>query len=303
MIRLIAITLCLALASAAYAAEDAAPAAPAAPAPAAPAAEAKPADAAKPAGDALAAVVQVVEGTVETRTAVGQPWTPVKTGMKLAEGADIRTGFRARCILDMTDSLVQVDPLTVVRIAELKAQGNKVKTRLHMKQGNTQAVVEKPRMESDFAVVTPSATLSVRGTQGIQCGFFPAFGGTYGLSGPGLIALRSALLARLTLVRQGEYTNDWADPAFQQLLAQYIPIILNRQGGYTQDELLAALRWNAGTPTPGGLGGPMGPTGSGFQGRLQQINPSPVSPCDGGEIIDPYTPPGGEFVDITLPPH
>ena len=84
----------------------AAPPAPA-PAPAAPAAAAK-----------VTALVKTIEGTVETRPGVGQPWTPVQAGMQLAEGADLRTGFRARCVLDMTESLVQVGPLTVVRLGE-----------------------------------------------------------------------------------------------------------------------------------------------------------------------------------------
>jgi len=91
----------------------------AAPAPAAPAAAAPAAPApAAPAAAKVSALVKIVDGTVETRPAVGQPWVPVKAGAALEEGADLRTRFRARCVLDMTESLVQVGPLTVVRLGE-----------------------------------------------------------------------------------------------------------------------------------------------------------------------------------------
>jgi len=165
----------------------------------------------------LVAVVRAVIGTVETRPAKDQPWVPVTVGMTLAEGADIRTGFRARCILDMTDSLVQVDPLTVIRIGELRQEGQTVRTRLYMKHGNTQAVVEKGKIESDFAIITPSATLSVPGTKGIKAGFYPVLGGSYGLAGSGLIAVRDTMLGRQTNCGQGESTNDNATNPLQVL--------------------------------------------------------------------------------------
>lgn len=50
---------------------------------------------APPAGEKIAATVKTVEGTVETRPSVGDPWVAVKPGQQLAEGADLRTGFRA----------------------------------------------------------------------------------------------------------------------------------------------------------------------------------------------------------------
>jgi hypothetical protein len=160
------------------------PAAPAA-APAAPAAPAR-------AAAKVTALVKVVDGAVETRPTLGQPWAPVQVGMQLAEGADLRTGFRARYVLDMTESLVQVGPLTVVRIGELRKDGDKIRARVVMKQGNAQAEVVKKAVASDFAIVTPSATLSARGTQGIWCNFFPDLGGRYGLTQSGLVGVTSS---------------------------------------------------------------------------------------------------------------
>ncbi|HUU11288.1 MAG TPA: hypothetical protein VM431_12235 [Phycisphaerae bacterium] len=261
---------------------------------AAPAAAPAEQPAAAPPADAMVAVAKVVVGTVETRPAADQPWVAVTQGMKLAEGADLRTGFRARCILDTTDSLVQVDPLTVLRIGELRKDGEKVRTRLFMKHGNTQAVIEKRPVASDFAIVTPSATLSVRGTS-IKAGFFPVLGGTYGTA-QGLMAVRDAMLGRETTVAKGETTDNNATPPIQLLAELYLPVILD-SGGYDKTEKVAAGRWHASTPIPVGLQG----NNPGSQPGGQEIDPGDTSqpgddlhggrPYRGDDTIPP--PPGG----------
>jgi hypothetical protein len=193
----------------------------------------------------LQARVQAVVGTVEMRPAKGEPWRPVKVGMVLPPGTDLRTGFRARCVLDMTDGLVQIDPLSVVRIAELEQKGNEVRTRLHLKQGNAQAIVEKGHIESDFAILTPSATLAVQGTRGIQCRYYQDEGGTYGLVDAGLIAVIDGQTGRETGCRPGQSTDDRATPAPQHLANRYVPIALD-QVGHEKQEQQAASRRRAG---------------------------------------------------------
>jgi hypothetical protein len=242
----------------------------------------------------MVAVVKAVKGTVETRAGKDQPWTPVKVGMQLPAGADIRTGFRARCVLDMTDSLVQVDPLTVVRIGELRKDGETVRTRLYMMQGNTQAVVEKGKIESDFAIVTPSATLSVRGSF-INTGFFPVFGGSYGTTS-GLMAVRNTMLGRTTNCAPGESTDDTAKNPVQKLAQLYLPIILDSKA-YNPNELNAAGRWHTSTATPGGLGGGPPPnTGSQTGGQLKDPDDDSTPEKVAGHYREDITkppPPGG----------
>ena len=246
-------------------------------------------DAAKPEAKkpgSLVAVVKQVTGTVETRPAVDQPWVPVKVDMKLAEGADLRTGFRARCILDMVDSLVQIDPLTVVRIGELvRQEGNKIRTRLIMKQGNAGAIVEKEHIESDFAIVTPSATLSVRGTKNAWAIYFPDTGGAFGLVGPGLVGVRDFLLGKETLCGPGQNTNDNIDPPIKMLQGNFLPVIL-AAGGLGKQEKFAAGRWHTSNPLPGGLLGPAGPPNLSGKNGGQQKNPIlpilPIPPPNNG---------------------
>lgn len=226
----------------------------------------------EPPGEKIPATVKTVEGTVETRPSVGQPWVAVQVGQQLAEGADLRTGFRARCILDLSDSLVQVDPLTVVRIGGLRKDGGTVHTRLIIKQGNTQADVEKGRIKSDFAIVTPSATLSVRGTRGIRAGHFQGLGSNFQLLQSGSILL-TGLLGNTTPLAPGQQTNNPGLSAMNFLSQQHQnPAMDNR--GLEQMEQNACNRHNNPMPLP-----PVSPLGSGPTqnlGSLQQEMPGLV---------------------------
>ena len=229
---------------------DPAPPAPAAASPA-PAA-AKPAAEARPAADKLVAVVKIVEGTVETRPALGQPWVPVKAGDSLAEGADIRTGFRARCVLEMNKNALQVGPLAVSRIDELRRDGETVRTRILLKQGSTETNVEKKNgVKNDFTIVTPTATLSVRGTNDVQASFFPGFGGNYGLGGSGLINVTSNFTGTQTGVLPGGSTNDNVMPPGQLLAQQFNPMNIDPRA-FEQNEQDANSRWHTSLPGPPG---------------------------------------------------
>jgi hypothetical protein len=200
------------------------------------------------------AVVKEVAGTVEMRTAVGQPWTAVKVGQELPEGGDLRTGFRAKCTLAMDKNVTQVEALSVIRLGELRRDGETLKTRIYLKQGNTRSDVDKGGPKNDFAVVTPSATLSVRGTLGIQCGFFPAFGGNYGLGQAGLLSLINNQIGNTTGVKPGEQTNDQALPPGQVLAQQFLPPVLDSHA-FEKAEQNAAQRWNTSTGAPAALSG------------------------------------------------
>ena len=284
LVSLILAALVLAAGTAGRAAEpDAAPAAAEKPA-----AEKPAADAEKPnadADDALVARVKEVLGTVETRPSPKQPWAPVQVDMRLVQGADLRTGFRAKCVLDMVDSLVQIDPLTIVRIGELARREGTVRTRLILKQGNAAAIVEKERIESDFRIVTPSATLSVRGTKNAWAGFFPGFGGGYGLGGPGLVGVRDHLLGKETLCRPGQHTNDQVKPPIKMIQTHFLPVNLS-SGGLMQKEMFAAGRWQTSNPMPAGLHGPGGPPNVAGRDQGQQRDPRlpilPVLPDNSG---------------------
>jgi len=239
---------------------------------------------AAPAPEKVPATVKVVEGTVETRPAVGQPWVPVQIGQQLAEGADLRTGFRARCVLDMVDSLVQVEALSVVRLGVLVREGDAIHTRLYLKQGNTQSVVEKEHIESDFSIVTPSATLSVQGTFRVLAGNFQDTQSRFGLTDQGLIGAQNNL-GQFSLLGPGQNgSTQFMNPIFFQA-AGLLPNVAD-PFGFEQNELFASFQGGAGFPFPPGLGGPSGPPSLGGQtgqpGFLPPPPPLPSPPSNGG---------------------
>jgi len=251
--------------------------------PAAPAAE--PAAAAP---EKVPVTAKIVEGTVETRPAVGQPWVPVQVGQQLAEGADLRTGFRARCVLDMVDSLVQVEALSVVRLGVLEREGGAIRTRLYLKQGNTQSIVEKENIESDFSIVTPSATLSVQGTFRVLAGNFQDMQSHFGLTDQGSLGAENGL-GQFSLLGPGQNgSNQFMNPIFFQA-AGLLPNVAD-QFGFELNELFAAFQGGAGFPFPPGLGGPTGPLNLGGQSGQSGFLPPPPPPpppnggggCNGG---------------------
>lgn len=97
----------------------------------------------------------------------GDKWTPVKAGDKLDEMSIIRTGLRSQVVLRFEDrGRTIVGAGTKVGIARFSKQNNLVTTRLGLKYGSLNMAVDSTRGPNDAAVVTPVATLSVRGTKG-----------------------------------------------------------------------------------------------------------------------------------------
>jgi len=108
-------------------------------------------------------------------------------------------------------------------------------------------------MESDFAILTPSATLSVRGTRGIKCRFFADEGGTYGLADKGLIAIIDGMTGREAACRPGQSTNDRATKASKHLANRHMPIALDN-AGQEKKEKVASQRRRSGLAAAPGLG-------------------------------------------------
>lgn len=115
----------------------------------------------------MEAVIVAVEGTVRVRLAPGEPWVAAEPGMKLREGATLRTGPRSaiRCMIGEEHTFV-LDRLGTIELTEALRDGNLVKTNLTMKYGRAQYEVQKAGLDHDAKISTPGATLAVRGTIG-----------------------------------------------------------------------------------------------------------------------------------------
>jgi hypothetical protein len=97
----------------------------------------------------------------------GREWKPVVAGEKLPESTIIRTGLRAKVVLQFEDRAeVTVNTATKMGIGEFRRSGKKAKVRLGLKYGTMRTSVNPGRGPNDFEISTPVATLSVRGSRG-----------------------------------------------------------------------------------------------------------------------------------------
>jgi len=94
-----------------------------------------------------------------------QAWVPVKPGMILGLGTTISTGFNSTAVLELGASVLQVKPLTRLRLNELVAREGTVTTDLFLQVGKIRAEVKSAEgLAQDFKVKSPVSTAAVRGT-------------------------------------------------------------------------------------------------------------------------------------------
>jgi len=116
------------------------------------------------AGAQTQATVRSFTGKVEILGAQ-KAWVPVKAGMSLALGTTISTGFNSTAVLELGSSVLQVKPLTRLRLNELVARQGTVTTDLFLQVGKISAEVKSAEgLTQDFKVKSPVSTAAVRGT-------------------------------------------------------------------------------------------------------------------------------------------
>ncbi len=116
------------------------------------------------AGAQTQARVRSFTGKVEILGAQ-QAWVPVKAGMSLGLGTTISTGFNSTAVLELGSSVLQVKPLTRLRLNELVAREGTVTTDLFLQVGKIRAEVKSAEgLAQDFKVKSPVSTAAVRGT-------------------------------------------------------------------------------------------------------------------------------------------
>jgi len=206
------------------AAQERPPAAPPPPPPAPP-----PAVAPLPAGQQqpLQALVIASEGRAEWKAAAATTWRRAAVNDLLDAGAEIRTGLRSTLTLRVgKNATLLVDRSSRVELPLMVQDGAVLRTRAAVYRGRCDVKVEEVGITSDFAVLTPSATLAVRGT-----GFSVAWGALAGLEVKGvdtnrIRAIELSYLAALHtwhLSGAGESSSDHPDPVVNALFDTVFP--------------------------------------------------------------------------------
>ncbi|MBI3890698.1 MAG: FecR domain-containing protein [Candidatus Wallbacteria bacterium] len=131
------------------------------------------------AAQAQQATIKSVSGEAEMKAAPSTAFVAATVGAKLKSGDYIMTGFDSSVVLAFEDnSEVTVSQLTQLRIDEFLKAENRAKTQLYLRVGTVQAKVKHTAaVRSDFSVVTPTCTASVRGSEE-RVSFLPGFGTT-----------------------------------------------------------------------------------------------------------------------------
>ena len=116
------------------------------------------------AGYGQAFVVKEVKGKVEVQSGAAG-WRAATTGMRLNKGTTISTGFNASVVLDVEGAVLQVKPLTRMRIDELVKKEGTVSTGLYLKVGKVKADIKSSEgLKHDFSLRSSVSTAAVRGT-------------------------------------------------------------------------------------------------------------------------------------------
>jgi hypothetical protein len=111
------------------------------------------------------ALILDLSGAVEIKLPGASDWVPAIQGQRLTKETLISTGFKSTAVLALGNSTLTMRPLTRLSIEELSASQGQEQAALYLRTGRVRADVNPPpEGKVDFAVRSPSATASVRGT-------------------------------------------------------------------------------------------------------------------------------------------
>lgn len=118
-----------------------------------------------PQGDPLKITASAVAGRVQYRVSSEAPWQLLTEGTELKPGTEIRTGLRSACRLDIEPGQkLSLDRLSFFKIIVANRVADVVKTDIGMNYGRARYRVKSQGEEHDARVISPSATLAIRGT-------------------------------------------------------------------------------------------------------------------------------------------
>lgn len=110
-------------------------------------------------------VIKEMRGKVEVQ-ALGGRWRSASVGMTVSTGTTVSTGFNSTAVIDLGNSILDVKPLTRLRLEELIEKEGTVQTELFLKVGKVRAEVKSTAgLRQDFKLRSPVSTAAVRGTK------------------------------------------------------------------------------------------------------------------------------------------
>jgi hypothetical protein len=116
----------------------------------------------------LYAKITVESTKGEVAYKAGKQWIPLTKGQVLEEGAKISTGMKSWALINIDNSTVRIEQLTMMKIYRNKTSTDTKDTQIGLKHGSLKARVSRlGTLKTSFKITTPVATSSVRGTEEI----------------------------------------------------------------------------------------------------------------------------------------
>ena len=112
-----------------------------------------------------AVIIDLTGNSVQYSVDGGVTWVSAAKGAKLTGEALVRTGFASTCQLSFRgNTILQIEALSCVRVADYVGNSRNETVRANLQYGAVRCGVEKGRIKSDTQIITPVATLGIRGT-------------------------------------------------------------------------------------------------------------------------------------------
>ncbi len=231
-------------------------------------------------------VVLEVSGQVQRGDLVNgeMKWQVLKVGDVLDPLTIIRTGLKSTAVIRLGSTIeARINSATKVGISEFRKEGALTKTNLGLKYGTVRAHVDSSREENDFRVSTPSATLSVTGSEPET--HFSGDEGARGWSHEGHLTFNG--FGHSQTVNPGEGLNEHHEPPTNGILGQFRTLIGDAFGGLDESERRGIAfngggRGNTGGSTGGHGGEDFVPNTSTFSNQLFSPLPEAVGLDSGG---------------------
>jgi hypothetical protein len=114
---------------------------------------------------AQSGVIKELSGTVEIKPAGAADFTAAKVGDTVARDTIVSTGFKSTALVSVGSATILVRPLTRLSLTEIGQAQNTEDISVNLNAGRVRVDVTPPSgTRANFAVKSPTATASVRGT-------------------------------------------------------------------------------------------------------------------------------------------
>jgi hypothetical protein len=130
-------------------------------------------------------VIKELSGDVQLKLAGATAFVAAGAGAQVARDTIVSTGFRSTAIIAIGNSVITVQPLTRLSLAEIQSSQESETVNINLQSGKVRVEVNPPAgTRANFGVQTPSATASVRGTSfEVDADSITVFEGTVTYSG------------------------------------------------------------------------------------------------------------------------